>query len=143
MTYPTAAEKITKKWAARNPKGPIFRNSRGRPWTAMAFNNRFCRLKEKIGMKLCMYALRHSYAHHALTKGKVDPVTTATLLGHANTHMLMQTYGHLLKDPAFMRDAAKRVRRGALDAGASASEPKPPKKPRKKKDTRKSDPPKS
>ena len=67
----------------------------------MAFNNRFGRLKKKIGKKLCMYALRHSYAHHALTKGKVDAMTTATLMGHANTHMLMQTYGHLLKDQSF------------------------------------------
>lgn len=41
------AERITKKWAARNPRGPIFRNNRGKPWRAMAFNNRFCRLKER------------------------------------------------------------------------------------------------
>jgi integrase len=107
------AEEITKKWADRFPEGPIFRNNRGRKWTAFAFNNRFKRLKEKIGKKVFMYALRHSYAHHALTKGKLDPVVTAQLLGHSNTNMLLKVYGHLLKDGDFMREAAEKVRKGA------------------------------
>src|SRR5260221_461995 len=35
------AEKIVKKWVARNPEGPIFRNVDGKPWRATAFNSRF------------------------------------------------------------------------------------------------------
>ncbi len=63
------ALKLCKKWAKRNPSGPIFRNTRGRPWTAFSFNNRFCRMKDALGFKVAMYAIRHSYAHHAITKG--------------------------------------------------------------------------
>ena len=107
------AERITKKWMERNPEGPIFRNNRGRPWTAMAFSNRFGDLKKKVGRKLCMYAIRHSYIHHGLTKGKIDPVVMATLAGHSNTNMILNVYGHLLKDVAFMRKAAGKVRKGA------------------------------
>jgi integrase len=104
------AEEITEKWVKRTPEGPIFRNSRGRPWTAMAFNSRFNRLKEKLGKKLCMYALRHSFVHHGLTKGKVDPVVMAAIAGHVNTNLILSTYGHLLKDPDFMRKQVEKVR---------------------------------
>lgn len=103
------AEKLTKKWATRNPDGPIFRNSRGRPWTAWAFDNRFKRLEEKIGYKVCTYALRHSYIHNGLTKGKLDAVTMATLAGHTTTNMIMKVYGHLLKDTKFMQAAARQA----------------------------------
>src|SRR5581483_8326220 len=50
------ALKICRKWAKRNPAGTIFRNMRGRPWTAYAFNNRFCKMEENLGFKFCMYA---------------------------------------------------------------------------------------
>lgn len=104
------AEALTKKWMERFPDGPIFRNSRGQPWRAGAFSCRFYRLKEKVGRKLNMYAIRHSYAHHALTKGGVDPVVVATLLGHSSTNMIYKVYGHLLKDTDFMRKEAAKVR---------------------------------
>src|SRR5262249_2239284 len=105
------AKKITEKWAKRNPSGPIFRNRAGDPWTAMAFNCRFCRLQEKVGFKVCMYALRHSYAHHALTKKSANPLELATLLGHADLSMLHKTYGHLMTDTEHMRSVARKIRR--------------------------------
>lgn len=104
-----AAFKICKKWAKRHPEGPIFRNMRGRPWTAFAFNNRFSRLKEALGYKLCMYALRHSYAHHAITSGGLSLEETASLLGHTSTQMVYKVYGKLRKNKTFMRAAAQRA----------------------------------
>jgi integrase len=103
------AFKLCTKWAKRNPEGPIFRNTRGRAWTAFAFNNRFCRMQEAIGFKVAMYALRHSYAHHAITSGGLSLEETAALLGHKSTQMVYQRYGKLKKNKAFMREAAKRA----------------------------------
>jgi integrase len=100
---------ITKKWAKANPEGPIFRNLRGVPWTQSSIDCRFKRMEEKLGFKPYAYAMRHSYIHHGLTKGKVDPVVMATLAGHADTTMIVKVYGHLLKDTKFMRDAAKKA----------------------------------
>lgn len=160
------AMSLTKKWAERNPTGPIFRNTKGRPWTAMAFNNRFaglqlaaakasgldvtehdiqkelCRIKKrrneqgenapkrtekallqeakraaqlrlarKSSPKICMYAIRHSYAHHGLTEGDIEPEVMAALLGHSDTTMIYKVYGHLLDNKDFMRKAAAKVRK--------------------------------
>ena len=104
---------IVKKWAKRNPIGPIFRNSHGTPWTTYSIDCRFKRMKKAIGYKVSAYTLRHSYIHHGLTKGKLDPVVMATLAGHSSTDMIFKVYGHLLKDTKFMRAAAKRATAGA------------------------------
>ncbi|HEY1602677.1 MAG TPA: tyrosine-type recombinase/integrase [Pirellulales bacterium] len=104
-----AAYAIAKKWAKRNSEGPIFRNLRGTPWTAYSINCRFTRMEEELGFKPFAYAMRHSYIHNGLTKGKVDPVVMATLAGHADTTMIFKVYGHLLKDSKFMRKAANRA----------------------------------
>lgn len=103
------AFKLCKKWAKRNPSGPIFRNTRGRPWTAFSFSCRFGVMKKTLGFKVAMYAIRHSYAHHAITKGGLSLEETAALLGHKSTQMVFQRYGKLRKNKAFMREAAKRA----------------------------------
>jgi integrase len=101
---------VLTKWAAKNPKGPVFRNRRGNPWRANAFACRFKRLEAKVGIRIRMYDLRHSYAHDSLTKSGVAPEIVATLLGHADTRMLMKVYGHLLNAPEFMREQAEKAR---------------------------------
>jgi integrase/recombinase XerD len=101
---------VLMKWAAKNPKEPVFRNSRGNKWRANAFACRFKRLESKVGLRIRMYDLRHSYAHDSLTKGNVAPEIVATLLGHTDTRMLMKVYGHLLNAPEFMREQANKAR---------------------------------
>ena len=83
----------------------------GRANVGMAANcwSRFKQMEEKLGFKSFAYAMRHSYIHHGLTKGKVDPVVMATLAGHADTTMIVKVYGHLLKDTRFMREATKKA----------------------------------
>ena len=53
---------ITKRLCEAHPEGPLFRNEDGQPWTCYAINCTFVRLKPKLGRKLCLYALRHSWA---------------------------------------------------------------------------------
>jgi len=104
------AYSILARSAAKNPDGPCFRNRNKAPWRANNFACRFYRLQEKIGMKLRMYDLRHSYAHSGLTKGGIAPEIMAALLGHTDTRMVYAVYGHLLKATDFMRAAAEKAR---------------------------------
>jgi integrase/recombinase XerC len=112
--------RIVTKWSKRHPGGPIFRNEDGAPWTSYAISCRFARMKDKLGYKPVLYWFRHSYIHHGLTKGKIDPVTMATLAGHSDLTMIYRVYGHLLKDHAHMHEAARRA------TGSAASRRRPP-----------------
>lgn len=85
----------------------LFLNSRGRPWTAYSVNNRFCRLREAVGQKLCLYVFRHSWVDRKLRAG-VDPITLATLAGHKDVAMIAKTYQHLARDGKYLLEQAKR-----------------------------------
>jgi integrase len=112
------AQEIADRLAEKVKVGPIFRNRRGKPWTANNFACRFQRLEEKIGTQHCMYKIRHGYAHYALTEAKLPPEVVASLMGHQDTRQLMQTYGHMLQNAEFMNEAARK-------ASGSASTPDP------------------
>ncbi len=66
-------------------------------------------MQAELGFKVAMYSLRHSYAHHAITKGGLSLEETASLLGHKSTQMVYQRYGKLRKNKPFMREMAKRA----------------------------------
>jgi integrase len=99
---------ITSRLVATYPGGPLFRNTRGRPWTTDAVNCRFATLRRKLGKRYCLYALRHSWATKAIQNG-VEPITVAVLMGHADPSMLAKTYPHLSQDPAYLREALSRA----------------------------------
>lgn len=104
------SREIVERLAACHPSGPLFRNSRGQPWTADALSARFRRLRIKLGMpKLCAYTLRHSYAHWQLTAG-TDSHVVSKLLGHSDGRMLKTRYGHIESDVAFMSHTARQAR---------------------------------
>ncbi len=160
------AFQITKRLVAENPKGPLFRNAEGKPWTTEAVNCAFeairyrmtkdemkrrnlsiseaeieafipslsatknsrgeivnkarCELRTEAKRKLIqrrsvdlvprysLYALRHSWATHALQRG-VDPLTVAILMGHQDPSMLSKVYQHLSLNPSHMLDQARRA----------------------------------
>ena len=104
------AREIVKRLVASYPRGPLFRNSRGRAWTSDALSARFRRLKSKLGMpKLCAYTLRHSYAHWQLIAG-IDSHVVSKLLGHRDGRMLETRYGHIERDATFLLTAAKKAK---------------------------------
>ncbi len=109
---PPSIVEMTLRLAAEFPDGPLFRNTRGRPWNAYALNCAFQRLQPKIGRKVCLYMFRHSFATRKLEAG-VDPLTLAILLGHANPAMLSTTYQHLSLNPSHL---LSQLQRGALTA---------------------------
>ena len=102
------ALEITKRLMEKHPAGPLFRNVDGRPWTTDATNCRFQRIKKQKGIKFSLYALRHSFAHHAMTKG-VDSITVATFLGHSDPTLLARTYSHISQNQTFLQEQLKKA----------------------------------
>ena len=63
----------------------------------------------RVATRYCLYALRHSWATHALQTG-LDGLTVAVLLGHADPSTLTRVYQHLAHNPEHLLHQAKRVR---------------------------------
>ena len=55
-----------------------------------------------------LYALRHSWATHALERG-VDALTVAVLMGHRDPSTLAKVYQHLAQNPEFLLTQARRA----------------------------------
>ena len=104
----TEALEITKRLVLTYSTGPLFRNTRGNPWTADSVSCRFTTLQKKLGTRYSLYAIRHSWATKALQNG-VDPITVAVLLGHHDPSMLAKHYQHLSQDPNYLREAVSRA----------------------------------
>lgn len=102
-----AALEITKRRMSRYRKGPLFRNSRGKPWLLNTVDGRFKRLRKRLGMKICLYIFRHSWMTRLMKRG-VDPITVSTLAGHVDTSMLARVYTHFSNDMDHLRTALKR-----------------------------------
>lgn len=113
------AMEIVRRLVAENPTGKLFRNTNGKAWTTSAVECVFKRLKDRLGKKYSLYALRHAWATNALLRG-VDPLTVAVLMGHSDPSMLSKVYQHLSLNPAHMLSQAKRAM-GKEEAPGSSS----------------------
>ncbi len=109
---PEALE-LTKKLLAEHPEGPIFRNSRGKPWTRNAIRIRFRNLRKKHPQLkgIIAYSYRSSFATDALEQGVPD-TTVATLLGHTNTGTLHKFYARLSHKVDHLKNAAAKATQG-------------------------------
>lgn len=75
-----------------------------------------CEAKRKLTYKraaelspsVSLYALRHSWATHALQNG-VDALTVAILMGHKDPSMLAKVYQHLALNPSHMLQQARKA----------------------------------
>ena len=103
---------------ARTPAGPIFRNTRGNPWTRNAMAIRWAKLRERLGYgpEATAYAIRHRFATEGLIAGASN-VDMAALLGHASTSMIDRHYSHVNDSAKYLRDALGRARPGGGTAG--------------------------
>lgn len=104
---PKALE-ITRRLMVRYPEGPLFRKTDGVPWTPDACNCCFNTLKKKLGVRYCLYALRHTWMNRMLMNG-VDALTVAVLAGHCDPSTLAKTYKHLSHSPTFLLGQARRA----------------------------------
>jgi integrase len=117
---PEAVE-LTRQLLEAHPEGPLFRNSKGKPWTRNAVRIRFRNLRKKHPQLkgIVAYTYRSSFATDALEGGAGD-ASVATILGHTNTSTLHKHYARLSGRIGHLREeAAKALRKpGAGDAPA-------------------------
>lgn len=116
------AKCIIDRLCKQHPKGPLFRTTAGKQWTANAVRCRFTRtnkpgktkrgkerkpqgLAAKMGIPgLCATTIRHSWATNALKAG-MDSTTASILMGHRDPATLIRNYQHLTKDSAYLLNA--------------------------------------
>ncbi|MEX1041763.1 MAG: tyrosine-type recombinase/integrase [Pirellulaceae bacterium] len=103
------AKAILDRLAQASPAGPLFRNTRGRPWTKDAIKCQLTRVGEKVGFRVIAYGARHSFATQALTEGGIDPISVAHLMGHKDATMVGRVYSHIAKNPKFLREQARKA----------------------------------
>jgi len=100
------ALEIVQRLAKKNPTGPIFLNTRRKPWRRNQLASRFYRLRKQMNIDgLCAYTLRHSYATRMLKAG-VDSVKLGILMGHKDPSMVAKIYQHLTQDDGYMLTVA-------------------------------------
>ncbi len=124
---PVVAE-IVARLASANPDGPIFRNTRGRPWTRNALAQAMQRVRSRLGLgpECTAESLRHGWVTDA--KLRLPNSVVAELAGHASTAMVDAHYGHVNLRRAELAQAASSVRSPVADTAAppaSASSPTP------------------
>lgn len=119
---PEALE-LTRAAAAARPTGPLFLNSRGKPWTRNAVRIRFRNLRRKHPelRGIVAYTYRASFATDALESG-VQDASVAALLGHTNTATLHKFYARLSGRVGHLRDAAAKATRPPKGAGGAPPE---------------------
>lgn len=101
------AKGIVDRLLLLHPTGPLFRNTRGNPWTKDSIKCRLNRMSKKLGFRVIAYGARHTFATNALTERGVDPISLAHLMGHKDTAMVARVYSHLAKNVDYLRKQAK------------------------------------
>lgn len=110
---------VTRMLLSVRSSGPLFLNSRGRPWTANAIRCRMRRVREKLHLDrgVVAYAYRHTFTTEGLANG-VPIATMAELLGHVDTTMISRHYSHLNQKTEHLRHAALLAAGSGRAAGA-------------------------
>lgn len=101
------AERIVKRLLKERPKGKLFLNARGRPWTASAVKCRFANLEKKLGVRYCQTLFRHAWITRKILAG-VDSHVLAALAGHRDSSMIDRVYSKVAANHKFMLAEARR-----------------------------------
>jgi site-specific recombinase XerD len=107
---PPCLQTLSRILVAKRPTGPLFLNSKGRPWTKDTVALAIRRKRRDLGLpeSVIAYAYRHTFATESLVAG-ASLAETAQLLGHKDTRMVGQVYGHLDQFSSHMVSAASKA----------------------------------
>jgi integrase len=99
---------LLKRLAEKHPTGLLFRNQIGGAWDRFSFNKWTATFERELGIKgVTGYALRHSYATDAITRGVPLPLL-AELMG-TSVKMLLAHYSHMSQKKEALHAAARRA----------------------------------
>jgi len=107
---------FTRFLVKQTPKGHLFLNEKGAPWTSNSINKRFDMAiryinkkagKEVLSKNLSPYSYRHSFVTRWMQSPTADVKHLATLLNTSITQ-LESTYSHLFKKHETLRDSLNR-----------------------------------
>jgi integrase len=95
---------------SRSRSPHLFTNSDGEKWKKDTVAQRMRRLRKRFGLPddLIIYAYRHTMATEALLAG-VPIATVSVLMGHTDTRMVAQRYGHLDQHKQYLIDATAQM----------------------------------
>lgn len=106
IPLPAAMLAIVARLNEKRTTGPIFRNTRGEPWTSNAIRCQFRRLRKRakgLPPNLCGTHFRHTLATDMVAAGtNLDVIRR--VLGHSSFEMLAKHYLHA-QDVQLLRDA--------------------------------------
>jgi integrase len=87
---------LTRILLASRCKDHLFTTADGDPWKKNTAEQRFRRLRKRLKLPdgLTLYAYRHTFATESLLAGS-HIATVSALMGHTDTRMVSQRYGHL------------------------------------------------
>lgn len=90
--------------------GPLFRNSKGRPWTGYSMACAVSKIRKRTGLdnRAVVYALRHNWATVALARG-VPLATVDEMMGNS-PEIVARVYSHLSDKKSLLVQAANSVR---------------------------------
>jgi integrase len=100
---------LTRILARARPKGSLFRNADGEPWSKNAIVDRMRRIRVKFGLPpgATAYSFRHGFITDGLMRG-VDVATMAALTG-TSVEMISRHYGHLEKHGEHLKRAHRQA----------------------------------
>ena len=96
---------------ALHPSGPLFRNSRGKPWTEFSINCAARKAREKAGLLdnlAVAYAMRLQYITDALARGV--PIALVAEMTGTSPEMIARVYSHVSEKKTLLMDAVNQVR---------------------------------
>jgi integrase len=94
-------ERLNGEW----PEGPIFRNTKGKPYTADVITMLMFKLRQRLKKKgisladgITVYGLRHTFATRFIVQYPDKLEYHRELLGHRDLKMIRKHYGHLFDE---------------------------------------------
>lgn len=102
---PVMRELIAERIDGRT-SGPVFVNSKGRPWTLHSLKKRWETLRAKTGIKGSLRSYRRTFISTAINSANVNPALVAQLAGHS-IDVMMKHYFE--SDPQAMLAAVAQI----------------------------------
>lgn len=106
---PEQAVRLVQRLNKLHPEGPIFRHSKGEPWSPATLGVYMYQMQHKFkptkGLDwpeqgVCLYGLRHTFATNFIKQHPDKIEYLRELLGHRDLKMIRRHYGHLYDEHA-------------------------------------------